>query len=934
MINMWTADYLSYKGNTNYIAAYRGAELVWQKPIEDTTNYFYLQNRDETEAGDVYLMNWAADEKSWTTGYYTSLKSDKNIEQRPSLQYSFDKRKWVDWEIVDDLENNTRNTRYKPINLQPQQKVYLRGNNNGSLSYIINGVLYFSQFDATVNFAAGGDVWSILANDQWDNTKKTVGKYGLSGLFWNNLKIVDVSDLSLESINYAGYGCYNKMFLYCDNITATPKLSKHTHLADYCYAYMFYHCDNLENIQLDSFNSESRDYCYFNMFYWCYKVTRVPALPAAFLATGCYENMLAHTGITEIPELTSTSLASRCYYQMFIRCDKLTSIPSLPATTIPERAYYGMFAQCYNLEQVGEIMANKLMGSGSCQSMFDSTKKLKEVPVFAHITESSIANTVNAFGGLMYSSMVEDIDLQKAFPNLHSLASSRMVFADMFAYCDNIKSIKLFGADVELGEQCYESMFRECELTVVPELPAMTMKRNCYNGMFKNCETLTTAPVLPATTLEYGCYQNMFHSCKALTTAPALPATTLAEYCYGSMFSQCKALTSAPILPAEHVVKSAYYQMFWSCNNLNYIECHATSFDDSPMYNWTYNVAATGTFVKDYAAEFTTGTSGIPTGWTIINANEPTKTYTATFKNYDGTVLETLTLEAGQTPTYSGAEPTKPSTDEFEYKFIGWSPEIGPIENDMEYIAQFEEIAIPQVDPADDLYNPYVTFRAETISPYKDSEGRNYCRIRIISKSDAHVLQYSFDKDTWTELNETDAIMLYNIGDEVYIRGYINSPSRYNSTNYTRFEIKKDYGRVSAHGNACALWNYPDMVDGDENDWTTKQYCGYNMFYSCNGLEKAPVLPAKNFMSHCYDSMFEGCTSLNEIVCLSTGGPNELPLYNNNSTLYWLYNTSSTGTFYKSPNTIVEGEEGAERYMWPIGDNGIPSGWTVLDYTA
>lgn len=28
---MWKADYISYKGNTNFTRAYQGSELVWEK---------------------------------------------------------------------------------------------------------------------------------------------------------------------------------------------------------------------------------------------------------------------------------------------------------------------------------------------------------------------------------------------------------------------------------------------------------------------------------------------------------------------------------------------------------------------------------------------------------------------------------------------------------------------------------------------------------------------------------------------------------------------------------------------------------------------------------------------------------------------------------------------------------------------------------------
>lgn len=64
-------------------------------------------------------------------------------------------------------------------------------------------------------------------------------------------------------------------------------------------------------------------------------------------------------------------------------------------------------------------------------------------------------------------------------------------------------------------------------------------------------------------------------------------------------------------------------------------------------------------------------------------------TYTATFKNYDGTVLQTVSVNNGSVPTYSGATPTKASTAEYDYKFSGWSPSLSAITADTVYTAQF-----------------------------------------------------------------------------------------------------------------------------------------------------------------------------------------------------------------------------------------------------
>ena len=65
--------------------------------------------------------------------------------------------------------------------------------------------------------------------------------------------------------------------------------------------------------------------------------------------------------------------------------------------------------------------------------------------------------------------------------------------------------------------------------------------------------------------------------------------------------------------------------------------------------------------------------------------------YTITFKNYDGTVLQTSTVECGETPSYAGAEPTREQTAQYTYTFKGWSPTIAPATQDQVYTAQFTQ---------------------------------------------------------------------------------------------------------------------------------------------------------------------------------------------------------------------------------------------------
>jgi hypothetical protein len=69
-----------------------------------------------------------------------------------------------------------------------------------------------------------------------------------------------------------------------------------------------------------------------------------------------------------------------------------------------------------------------------------------------------------------------------------------------------------------------------------------------------------------------------------------------------------------------------------------------------------------------------------------------TNTYTITWKNYDGTVLETdENIEYGKLPTYDGETPRKPRTAQFTFEFSGWDPTVDTVKGDETYTATYIE---------------------------------------------------------------------------------------------------------------------------------------------------------------------------------------------------------------------------------------------------
>jgi len=156
-------------------------------------------------------------------------------------------------------------------------------------------------------------------------------------------------------------------------------------------------------------------------------------------------------------------------------------------------------------------------------------------------------------------------------------------------------------------------------------IPATTVTKQCYSQMFQGCTNLTTAPkVIGSSAMTWSgdyCWSDMFNTCTSLINAPELPATTLGTQCYWYMFQRCTSLETAPVLPAITLNNQCYQGMFDSCSSLNYIKAMFTTAPSTTYTRgWVYGVAASGTFVKNSAATWTTScsVSTYPCNWNVI----------------------------------------------------------------------------------------------------------------------------------------------------------------------------------------------------------------------------------------------------------------------------------------------------------------------------
>lgn len=112
----------------------------------------------------------------------------------------------------------------------------------------------------------------------------------------------------------------------------------------------------------------------------------------------------------------------------------------------------------------------------------------------------------------------------------------------------------------------------------------------------------------------------------------------------------------------------------------------------------------------------------------------------------------------------------------------------------------------------------------------------------------------------------------------------------------------------------CA--NLTDVSGIELPAMTLSQDCYRELFRLCKKLTgAAPKLPAPTLVQECYRQMFSD-TKITSIICLATD------ISAKDCLNTWMSNISNSGTFYRAPGV-----------NYPRNASGIPSNWTVVDYT-
>ncbi len=297
-----------------------------------------------------------------------------------------------------------------------------------------------------------------------------------------------------------------------------------------------------------------------------------------------------------------------------------------------------------------------------------------------NLTSVTIPNSVTSIGNSVFENCTN-------ITSVYIPSSVTTIGSDTFYNCRNLTTINIPDSVTSIGDRT----FGLC--TSLKNISIPDSVTSIGDGTFEYCTSLKSISIPNSITLIGA---EAFRSCEELTsiTIPVGVASIGEE-----AFRECISLTSV-IMDKELYVSTDISKVFVNCHSnlefryftydINYVDDGngTVSGLDKSASTDTIDLIVTpdANYVVDKvtvtdSTDTTTITPDANGNYTFIMPSEEVKisaTFildqkSVTFKNEDGTVLQSGAVDCGTNPTYTGSTPAKAETDKYTYTFAGWS---------------------------------------------------------------------------------------------------------------------------------------------------------------------------------------------------------------------------------------------------------------------
>ena len=293
------------------------------------------------------------------------------------------------------------------------------------------------------------------------------------------------------------------------------------------------------------------------------------------------------------------------------------------------------------------------------------------------ITSIEISDGVTSIGDYAFYSC-------KKLNNVTLPASVNTIGDSAFYSCYDLSMITIKGTITTLGVDAFSG-------TALTDIPSGLITSTIPNGTFSGCEFTTIT--IPNTVTSIG--DEAFINCTNLTSV-TMDKSLQTECDTNGVFLGC---------PSNLTITYYKYDITYTSDTNGTV----TGADESASTDKiTLTITPNANYVIDTVTYTDNGTEKtinkdsngnysfeMPVGATTVNATFKLADYEIKFVNTDGTVLQSGPVTYGNTPTYTGATPTKAADEQYTYTFSGWTPVIVPVTGDATYTAVFTETAKP-----------------------------------------------------------------------------------------------------------------------------------------------------------------------------------------------------------------------------------------------
>ena len=334
---------------------------------------------------------------------------------------------------------------------------------------------------------------------------------------------------------------------------------------------------------------------------------------------------------------------------------------------------------------------------------------------------------VTEIEGLQYLDTSAVTDMQNMFYGCGSLTTLDLSGFDtsnvtgmneMFCYCDDLTSLDVgsFNTSKVTDMTC---MFENCRSVTTLDISDFdTSKVTDTTRMFFGCVDLETLDMSGCDLRAAVRMSDMFYNCRNLTTLDLTGVKTQNAANMASMFDRCESLTSLDLSGFE--TDNAIYMsgMFYGCKRLTDLDLRSFNTsnvtDMSAMFQncsslvtinagdgWNTSsvtnsrqmfygcLSLTGGLGTTYDLNCTDKTYARVDGGADSKGYLTGTYYTVTWKNDDGSVIDTTVVLSGTVPSHEAL--ARRIDSEYIYTFTGWDPEPVPATADAEYTAVFSQ---------------------------------------------------------------------------------------------------------------------------------------------------------------------------------------------------------------------------------------------------